>query len=121
MFYMLDQELARRRDLNPTDKLVYAIICDRVGKNPHTWAGVRKLAEDGGTSKTAVARSIARLIETGWLEIEGHKRGEKRYIRLAQQEAKCPDSRTLDNGKCPDTGTVDEAKCPDIRTLVSRF
>ena len=82
-FYMLDKEIASRADLKPTDKIVLAVITDRIGNNGHSWPGIRRIAADAGlgSSKTA-ERAVNHLERAGLLTVERGRGGQPNHYRL---------------------------------------
>ena len=101
-FYKLSTQLAERRDLRPSDKIVLAILTDRIGKNGKCWPGVRCLAKDSGLNKDTVRDSLERLRVSGALTIEDRGRGRSRYYRIPDESVR--ESRTVrDKPKCPET------------------
>ena len=50
-FYIEPSELAACRSLTGNDKVVYAVLRYRAGKNMTCWPGARSLAQDAGGSE----------------------------------------------------------------------
>ena len=75
-FCKLRIDLAKRQDLTSTDKVILAIIEDRIGQNGACWPGIRKLARDAGVHESTVLASIQRLQKSGDLLVK--KRGSGR-------------------------------------------
>jgi hypothetical protein len=84
-FYKLPVMLLRRRDLNGTDKLILAIIMDRIGKNGRCWPGIKCLAADAGVSRKTVIESVRRLEQAGDIIIENKGQGSRNYYHLARK------------------------------------
>lgn len=77
-FTKLPRDVLARTDLSSTAKLVYSIIVDRVGRNGHSWPGIRRIALDTGTTPKPVLKAIAKLESAGLLEVErGHGRSNR--------------------------------------------
>lgn len=109
-FYKLDADLCRRRDLTPGDKVVLAIIADRVRGNGHSWPGIRSLSDDAALNRSTVERSIVRLEKCGLIRVEhGRGRRSNSYIVLLSNVRK---KQTL-----RDTGKV--RQCPHFAPSVS--
>ena len=81
-FHKLSAELASRRDLGSTEKILLAIITNRIGKNGLCWPSVRRLARDAGIDKATVLRAVATLQKTGDLIVENHGQGKSQAYRL---------------------------------------
>jgi hypothetical protein len=106
-FYKLLQDLAARTDLLASDKLVYAILADRIGRNGKAWPGSRRLAHDSGMNRETVLESIGRLKAAGLLLVESRGRGRANLYRLAEQSGRetRPVSDLQANAKWPDSPT----------------
>jgi hypothetical protein len=81
-FYKMPVCLADRADLNGTDKLLLAIIMDRIGKNGHCWPGERSLGSDAGVDRRTARQSIKRLENAGCLLIKKSGIGKRSYYSL---------------------------------------
>jgi len=66
-FYKLPQELASRKNLNASDKIVYAVIMDHNSKNNKCFPGKRTIMKKTGLSGDTVCESIKRLESSGAL------------------------------------------------------
>lgn len=86
MFYKLEQDIARRRDLTWTDKGVFAALKDRMGNNGHCWPGLRRLAQDCGVRPGTVKDSVHRLAAAGLVEIENRGNGRSFSYRITVTE-----------------------------------
>ena len=86
-FYKLPQDLARRRDINGTDKVMLAVIVDRMGRNGVSWPGVRQIAKDAGVSVPTVLESIRRLEKVSLLTREKRKNGQSNLYRITEKSA----------------------------------
>jgi len=90
LFFKLPQALAARRDLTATDKLVYAVIQNRMGGNDNCWPGIRRLSEDCGFKniKTALA-AVKRLERAGLIEVlRSETKGRVNHYRLTESVPK---------------------------------
>ncbi len=85
-FYKLPKTLAARRDLSPIDKLIYAVIADRIGANDHCWPGVRRLAADVGCHRATVSQAVGRLEAAGLVTVEHGCLGRTNRYRLVSGE-----------------------------------
>jgi len=83
-FYKLPADLAVRRDLKATDKVVFAAISDRIGKNGYCWPGVRTIAVDSGLTKNGVLKSLKRLEQAGLLAVERRGNGRCNHYRKTE-------------------------------------
>lgn len=84
-FYKLDQSLAARRDIRTSDKVALSIITDSVGKNSHSWIGIRSIADLAGVDPKTVNKSVDRLEAAGLLLIERRGNGRSHHYRLPGQ------------------------------------
>ena len=69
-FYKLSMALASRADLTGSDKVVLAIIIDRMGHNGKCWPGTRTLARESGLHRETVLECIGRLEGCGDLVVD---------------------------------------------------
>ena len=88
LFYKLNQELAARKDLNGSDKVLFAVIADRVGKNGKCWPGTRKLAENTGLNRETVIKATKRLESAGLLIVERRKNGQGNHYRTSLESGR---------------------------------
>ena len=87
-FYKLGRTLAARRDLRPTDKLIMAVLADRIGGNGTCWPGLRSLARDTGLTRPTILQSISRLERTGMLAVQRRGSGRKNSYNLLVESGK---------------------------------
>lgn len=80
-FYKIPKNLAFRRDLKPSDKLVYAAITDRIGQNGFCWPGIRSLIQDCGLCRDTVVNSIRRLEAAGLLNVKRRGNGRVNHYK----------------------------------------
>jgi len=95
-FYKLPVEIAQRQDLTGIDKVIFAVILNRIGKNKIAWPGERRIAEDSGAVRSTVQASIRRLEKLGILQVD--RRGQGRVCHY----------QIFETG--PKIGPVDESK-----------
>lgn len=69
LFYKLPQDLAARKDLTGSDKVLYAVIITRMGSNGRSWPGIKALMRDCGLCRDTVLKSIRRLEAAGILAV----------------------------------------------------
>lgn len=103
-FVQLPAQLLSRTDLVASDKLIYAVLADRTGRNSACWPGIRRLAADCGLGRNTVLHAIARLEAAGLLEVDrvtGNPAHKTNKYRLVTSPAK---ERTQD-GDVPKTVT----------------
>jgi len=84
-FFKLPQALTTRRDLTSSDKLLYAVLADRMGDSGKCWPGVRTLAGQTGLCRDAVADSVARLERAGVIQVERRGPGQTNVYRPTEQ------------------------------------
>jgi len=84
-FFKMPQRLAARTDLTPADKLVYAVIADRLGHNGYSWPSYKTIAADAGLSRRGAQGSVYRLRTAGLLLVEeaGTGRGRTNHYALS--------------------------------------
>jgi DNA-binding Lrp family transcriptional regulator len=118
-WWKLPVHVAKRTDLSPAAKLVYAAILDRIGDNHECWPGIRRLANDCGLSPTTVVEAARKLEAVGLLTVDhvtGNPGGRTNRYRFPErsdvrtyQNPNVPESehRTYQNpnGDVPETGT----------------
>jgi DNA-binding transcriptional regulator PaaX len=86
-FYKLLVEVASRRDLRATDKLLLAVLADRISQNGCCCPGMRSLAKDAGLRVATIVESLARLEQHGDIVVERQGSGRKNRYRLADRSA----------------------------------
>ncbi len=97
LFYKIPQDLAARKDLTGNDKVLYAVIINRIGNNGKCWPGVRTLTKDCGLSIDTVGNSIHRLEAAGLLVVQRRGSGRVNYYQPPGESA-------------PKTSTVEKTK-----------
>jgi len=85
LFYKLPQDIAARRDLLPSDKLVYAVVLNAFNGKDVCWPGKRDIMEKTGLSGQAVCDAIDRLDKAGVLVVERRGNGKPNHYRTSQQ------------------------------------
>ncbi len=86
-FYKLPVEIACRRDLPASAKLIFAIIADRIGANNDCWPGIRSLAQDSGLNVSTVVECL-RVLEAKRIAIIDHRgSGRTNHYQLADKSA----------------------------------
>lgn len=82
-FWKLPADVAGRRDISPSSKVVYAYLYDRQGGNGTAWPALRRGAVDCGCAVSTIQAAIVELREAGLLQIESaganHGRRTNRY------------------------------------------
>lgn len=86
-FYKLWKDIACRRDVTLSAKIILAIITDRIGTNGVCWPGIRRLAEDAGINVTTVLNAIGQLEAVGEIIVERPGNGRGNRYRLAAGSA----------------------------------
>jgi Bacterial regulatory proteins, gntR family. len=89
-FLKLSNEIARRKDLTSTAKIVHAVLSSRIGPGGYSWPGLRSIAEDAGISKPTVVTAIADLKAAGLIEVESRGTGRCNRYRLAEESNQEP-------------------------------
>ncbi len=85
-FVKLPYEVLQRSDLTSTAKLVFGVLCDRIGANRTAWPGVRRLAKDCGVTRNTVVRTVRQLESAGLLlvdHVDGNPGGRTNTYRPA--------------------------------------
>ena len=111
-FYKLGRTLAARRDLRPTDKLIMAVLADRIGGNGTCWPGLRSLARDTGLRIATVHGSLTRLELVGDIVIIRQGSGKTNHYKVIDKsvtETGTPKSKCYGNRNSGVTKTVTEA------------
>ena len=84
-FYKLSADLAQRRDLTGTTKIIYSIIVNHMGNNGQCWPGYRKLGKEAGVDKETAQKSVEQLSDKGLLDVEKRGSGSSNLYRLPQE------------------------------------
>lgn len=84
-FYKLPQELTARKDLKPSDKIVYAVIADHLGENPHCWPGKLTIMKKTGLSSQTVLDAICRLEKLGYLAVDRRGNGKSNHYKTSPE------------------------------------
>jgi hypothetical protein len=113
-FYMLPKALAARKDLCSADKIVWAVLRDRIGDNGSCWPGVRSLGKDTGLPKSTVAESISRLENAGDLKVEHRSNGQSNRYYINET---VPKTGRSEDQKRPESGTVTQVNRTKNRTV----
>jgi len=87
-FLKVPKPLAARTDLHPIDKLVWACIRDRLGRNGKAWPGGRTLAADLGVNRDTILASILRLEATGDLTVTRRGNGRTNHYTLSDESGR---------------------------------
>ena len=56
-----------RADLKPTARVIAGVLLDYIGTRGMAWPGLSRLDADAKVSRSTVQRSLAELVEAGWL------------------------------------------------------
>jgi hypothetical protein len=108
-FIKLPKAMLARVDLLLIDKVILAYLIDKIGNNGHCWPGGRTIADDIGTDKSTVFRSIDRLAASGEIRISRGGRGKSSTYEVS---AKCGQS---DAEQCPQNADSQvSAKCDGV-------
>jgi len=86
-FYKLPADLAARTDLTPGEKVVWAVLANRIGDNGFCWPGVRLLADDTGLTVNGILKCLRSLERKHLLRIEHQGSGKVNHYRLADGSA----------------------------------
>lgn len=84
-FYKLPQDIAARKELQATDKIVYAVIVDFIGGNETGWPGKRCLMKKTGLADKTVCDSIKRLELSGLLIVERRGNGKSNHYKTGSE------------------------------------
>ncbi|MBN2844008.1 MAG: helix-turn-helix domain-containing protein [Sedimentisphaerales bacterium] len=85
LFYKLNQDLAARKDLNPADKLVYAIIANYQGDNLDCWPSLCTLGNRAGIHRGTALRSVSTLEKAGLIEVVRSGQGKVNHYRTSSK------------------------------------
>ena len=80
-FYKLPVEIARRKDLQSSDKIVFTMILDHQGGNVKARPGIQTLMMEAGLSRQTVCDSIRRLEAAGFLSVERRGNGRSNFYQ----------------------------------------
>ena len=86
LFYKLSQAVAARTDLTGNDKVLLAVIADKIGDNGECWPGAGKLAKATGTNRQTVFDGIKRLKDAGLLAVRPGGKGRSNRYRLTRRD-----------------------------------
>jgi hypothetical protein len=100
--------LLGRKDITAAQKIILAVVIDRLGKNDRAWPSVATLAHDTGLAESTASKAVKQLEARGMLVIDeggGWKRTNRYYVtQLAYPCKLAPDvlcDRTSCPGECP--------------------
>ena len=82
-FYKLSQDIAARKDLLPSDKIVLTIITDYKRDNEYCWPGIKTIMNRTGLSKQTVLDSIKRLESSGDLVVIRRGKGKSNHYKTS--------------------------------------
>jgi len=106
-FFKLPQDMTALKVLNPSDKIVFAVIHDHLGSNDHSWPGKRALIKETGLSGQTVLDCIERLEEAGFLEVNRRGNGRSNHYKTClhiKPELKAKRSKKLTGLKTGPSG-----------------
>jgi DNA-binding transcriptional regulator YhcF (GntR family) len=83
-FYKFPHDLAVRKDLKASDKIVFAIILDHIGNNDKCWPGIRTLAKKAGLTTVTVVDCIKRLESAGLLNVDRRGNGKSSHYTISE-------------------------------------
>ncbi len=83
-FFKLLQDLTSRKDLLPSDKIVFAVLLDYQGHNGYSWPGERTLAEKAGLTTVTIVACIRRLEAKRLLIVERRGNGKCSYYSITE-------------------------------------
>lgn len=84
-FFKLPQDLTASKELNPSDKVVFAVIHDHLGSNDYSWPGKQALVRKTGLSGQTVLDCIERLEAAGVLEVKRRGNGRSNHYKTCPQ------------------------------------
>lgn len=96
-FYKLSQDIAARKDLRASDKIVLAVIVDFLGKNDKCWPGKITLMQKTGLSGQTVCDAIGRLETAGVLQVDRCGKGKSNHYQTSPEirPESSPESRPV--------------------------
>ena len=80
LFILIPCSILIRKDLTPTDKIVYGLLRFYQHNNGSCWPSLKQLATAGGCSVRAISSTIGRLEKIGLLTVERAYRQNNVYI-----------------------------------------
>ncbi|MCK5600472.1 helix-turn-helix domain-containing protein [Candidatus Pacearchaeota archaeon] len=89
-FYKLPQDLAARKDLKASDKILFAVILDYQGNNADCWPGMTTLTRKTGLAKQTVIRSVKRLEKKGVLAVDRRGKGKSNHYKTGTKSRPVP-------------------------------
>lgn len=97
LFYKLPQDIAARKDLRASDKIVFAVIVDCLGKNDKCWPGKLTLMQKTGLSGQTVCDAIGRLETAGVLQVDRRGKGKSNHYQTSPEirPESSPESRPV--------------------------
>lgn len=84
-FYKMPKDIAARKDLQASDKLVYAVILNSIGDKGYSWIGKIKIVEYTGLAGQTVLDSIKRLELAGLLIVDRRGIGKSNYYQTSPE------------------------------------
>ena len=96
-------------NLPPLAKLLYGLLVFRQGDNDRSYWGLRAMARDLNVTKTAIQKSVDKLVNAGFLQVD----------RGNIKTAGCKGSTNIYKIKRPPERTLVDSGCPPERTLTS--
>jgi hypothetical protein len=73
--------------LTPGEKVVWAVLANRIGENGFCWPGVRTIATDTGLTVTGILKCLQSLQRKKLLRIENQGNGKANHYRLTDGSA----------------------------------
>ena len=93
-FIKLPCDIAERRDLKASDKIVHAVLQNYQGDNGYSWPGIRTLAEKTGLARQTVLDAIQRLEATSLLEVTRRGVGKANHYKTGPETRPVQESKT---------------------------
>ena len=82
-FYKIPQELVSRKDLQSSDKIVFAVLANYQGDKESCWPGIQRLINDTGLVRQTVISSLKRLESAGYLTVKRQGRGKSNLYKTS--------------------------------------
>jgi len=108
-FYKLPADIASRRDLNSSDKILFAVIKNHLRNNSFCWPGKRTLMRETGLASKTVCDSIHRLEETGLLVVERPGNGKSNHYKSGSESEPVQRVNRFRNDTTTGSGSEPEA------------
>jgi hypothetical protein len=98
-FYKFPHDIAIRKDLNASDKIIFAVISDCQGDNDKCWPGIRTLAQRTGMTSVTVIDCIKRLESAHLLNVERRGNGKSSHYAISEGDKEIIPAKKLNRSR----------------------